>query len=162
MNIIALSKILNTSDGKGSDINILSFIPLETRKFGKPLTNTYRNQDYINHLKKKGKLLDNIQEQSKENYFKKNYIKNSYLEDSSNIIIDESRYNEIICARNDTFNGKLQKKFSVPEELTCLNNIQHAVEYINEITIEFKKGEVFKKNLIDNKHPRLRIYEESY
>lgn len=38
-------------------IKFNTFVHNESRRFGKPLTNTYRNQDYINYLKKKGKIL---------------------------------------------------------------------------------------------------------
>ena len=55
MNIIDFS-VYMTNKNEENFFNYYNSKQMEIRRFGKPLTNTYRNQYYINYLKKRGKI----------------------------------------------------------------------------------------------------------
>jgi hypothetical protein len=108
-----------------------TLIPNETRRFGKPLTNTYRNQDYINYLKKKGILI--FIKESTAN------IKNCEFNDTIYLNLKSK-------TKRDTFDDRRMRIDELYEETRYRNNPQYNIEYIREITTNLKKTEVLRLN----------------
>jgi hypothetical protein len=108
-----------------------SLIPNETRRFGKPLTNTYRNQDYIKYLKKKGILI----------FTKETTIntKNCELNDTSHLNLKSK-------TKRETYDDRRMRIDELYEETRYRNNPQYNIEYIREITANLKKTEVLRHN----------------
>jgi hypothetical protein len=104
-----------------------TFIPHESRRFGKPLTNTYRNQDYINYLKKKGILI--FIEESANNY------KNCDL-------IDTNCLNLKTIIKKEIYDDRRMRIDELYEETRYRDNPQYNIEYIREITTDLKRTEV--------------------
>jgi hypothetical protein len=107
-----------------------SDLSLEARKFGKPLTNTYRNQDYIKYLKKRGTWIS-----------KKEPLKTVKCFQSQDLFSYSQRETEKKVNSSCNFDSRMQID-ELYEESIYKYNPQYNIELIKEITSEMKSCEV--------------------
>ena len=132
MKIIEFSRYM-TNKYEENVFNRNNLNQFETRWFGKPLTNTYRNQDYINYLKKRGTKL--ITKDLVRNI--KNIKVLEPFSDNGKRKFNDEQYN----VQKDIYNKNIL--IDEPyEETQYKNNPQFAINYIKEITNELKIIEV--------------------